>query len=322
MKIKFLIALIVICRITINAQPVILSGSTIPAAGDTGSFYVGEATISPGFEGPNQTWDFSNLIVRKAGEYTYLNPASTPFTSIFPSATHCMLLDSTGGYSGAGMYSGYNYTVVTSTQLGELCYQYWSSADSYKILTQPLVDLIFPFNYNDTDTNPLQSYCMDSSFNVLIKYDAYGTLITPLGKTYNDVARVKFTNPYGGGFYWWTLNPLAVACFYSMDPDQVYRYTFIDYSLTTGTSPVSVENSAVKFLPNPFSEQAVLQTDYPLKNAVFTLYNSYGQQVKQIRNISRQTVTLNRDKLTAGLYFFRLTEGNKIITADRLVITD
>lgn len=321
MKIKLLISLIVICRITI-AQPVILSGSNIPAVGETGNFYVGDATISPDVAGPNKLWDFSNLNVRKAGEYSTLNPISTPFTSIFPSATHCMLLDSTGGYLGAGIYSGYNYTILTPTQFGELSYQYGSSADSCKILTKPLIDLIFPFNYNESDTNPLQSNCMDSSFNVQIKYDSYGTLITPLGKTYNDVVRIKFTNPYNGGYYWWTLNPLAVVCFYAMDPDQVYRYTFFNYSLTTGINFNSIVNSDIKFLPNPFNTQTVLLIDYPIKDAVFTLYNSYGQQVKQIRNISRQSVMINRDNLKTGLYFFRLTEGNKIIAADKLVITD
>lgn len=77
-----------------------------------------------------------------------------------------------------------------------------------------------------------------------------------------------------------------------------------------------------KFYPNPFSTTTTLQTDNLFKNATLTVYNLYGQTVKEIKNISELTVTLFRDNLPSGLYFIRLTEGNKIITADKLVITD
>jgi hypothetical protein len=74
--------------------------------------------------------------------------------------------------------------------------------------------------------------------------------------------------------------------------------------------------------PNPFSEQTTLQSDYFLKNATMTVCNMQGQVVKEIKNISDQTFTLFRDNLPSGLYFIQMTEENKIITADKLVITD
>ena len=94
-----------------------------------------------------------------------------------------------------------------------------------------------------------------------------------------------------------------------------------EYAYAMGVSAISslVEFS---FLPNPFSTQTTLQTDIPLKNATLTIYNCFGQAVKEIKNISGQTAILSRDDLASGLYFVRLTEGNKIIAADKLVITD
>ena len=74
--------------------------------------------------------------------------------------------------------------------------------------------------------------------------------------------------------------------------------------------------------PNPFSSSTTLRTDNLLKNATLTVYNLCGQTVKQIKNISGQTVILSRDNLPSGLYFIRLTEENKIIAVDKLVITD
>ena len=59
-----------------------------------------------------------------------------------------------------------------------------------------------------------------------------------------------------------------------------------------------------------------------LNNATLTVYNSFGQAVAQIKNISEQAITLHRDNLASGLYFIRLTEENKTISVDKLVITD
>ena len=74
--------------------------------------------------------------------------------------------------------------------------------------------------------------------------------------------------------------------------------------------------------PNPFSDKTILQLDYPLQNATLTLYNSFGQVVKQMENLSGQTIALQRDDLPSGLYFLRLTEGNKVFATEKLVITD
>jgi len=73
--------------------------------------------------------------------------------------------------------------------------------------------------------------------------------------------------------------------------------------------------------PNPFSSMTNLQTDKYLINATLTVYNLFGQQVKQIKNISGQTVTLFRDNLSSGLYFIRLTQDNNTFTT-KLIVTD
>jgi hypothetical protein len=74
------------------------------------------------------------------------------------------------------------------------------------------------------------------------------------------------------------------------------------------------------FFPNPFSEQTVLQTNDILQQSTLTLYNVFGEQVKQQTNIFGKTIVLYRDNLTSGIYFFRLTQGSKIISENKLVI--
>jgi hypothetical protein len=80
--------------------------------------------------------------------------------------------------------------------------------------------------------------------------------------------------------------------------------------------------STISVYPNPFSSLATLQTNKILKNATLTIFNSFGQQVKQINNISGQTIALHRENLPCGLYFLRLIEGEEIYTTYKLVITD
>ncbi len=72
--------------------------------------------------------------------------------------------------------------------------------------------------------------------------------------------------------------------------------------------------------PNPFTTQTILQTDGLLNNASIIVYNCFGQIVKQIKNISGQTIILNRDDLPSGIYYIRLSQKDKIIATEKLII--
>ena len=102
-------------------------------------------------------------------------------------------------------------------------------------------------------------------------------------------------------------------------------YTYlksVSCSTITGINSMQNSKTVINAYPNPFSTQTTLKTDQTLKNATLTVYNSFGQQVKEIKNISGQTVVLNRDNLASGLYFIRLTEDNKTFYIGKLVITN
>jgi hypothetical protein len=101
---------------------------------------------------------------------------------------------------------------------------------------------------------------------------------------------------------------------YGDSPSVCYDFTT---SITENRSKLSVT-----IFPNPFSSEMTLQSDKYFKNATLTLYNVQGQQVKRINNISGQTFTLHRDNLSHGMYFLQLTQDNKILTTDKIIITD
>lgn len=91
--------------------------------------------------------------------------------------------------------------------------------------------------------------------------------------------------------------------------------------LTSSIKEIYIDDIGNVF-PNPFSTQTTIYSRKDFKDATLKVYNSLGQAVKQIKNLSGQTITLNRDNLSNGQYFLRLTQDNKIFLVDKLIITD
>jgi hypothetical protein len=82
------------------------------------------------------------------------------------------------------------------------------------------------------------------------------------------------------------------------------------------------QNQSVNISPNPFFTETTLRTKQFFKNATLTLYNSLGQELKQIKNIYGESFSFQRDDLQSGLYFIRLTQDNGILTMQKLIIND
>jgi uncharacterized delta-60 repeat protein len=92
---------------------------------------------------------------------------------------------------------------------------------------------------------------------------------------------------------------------------------------STPTKITSNSNLPRNFVyPNPFSQQTTLKAFNLLKSASLTICNSQGQLVKEINSITSQTITIMRDNLPSGLYFVKLTEDDKVIISERLVICE
>ena len=129
------------------------------------------------------------------------------------------------------------------------------------------------------------------------------------------------TNAYYG---WARFDVVATSSTFTIK-DYAYEST-PNTCIQAGQSILAINenssNNRFSIFPNPFISTTTIETTINLKNASLTLYNAYGQSLKQINNISGNTIALSRDHLPSGLYFMRLTEENKIIAEEQLLITD
>lgn len=92
-----------------------------------------------------------------------------------------------------------------------------------------------------------------------------------------------------------------------------------DPGLTTGVKETKNDN-LISIFPNPVTSETALQSNVSLNKANLVIYDSFGQQVKEIKNISGKAINLHLNHLPCGLYFIHLTENNKTLATDKLII--
>lgn len=148
------------------------------------------------------------------------------------------------------------------------------------------------------------------------------------GGKYDDWSKALCLDANGNAYITGRFLDTASFGTYSLIANPYYNYDIFIVKYSFNESPNGIidnyfqVNNYVSLFPNPFSTQTVLQSDNLLLNASLTVDNCLGQTVKQIKNISGQTVVLHRDNLPSGLYFVRLTQDNQVIATKKLIITD
>lgn len=117
--------------------------------------------------------------------------------------------------------------------------------------------------------------------------------------------------------------------FWTLPNWQAYLDTLIHYTsvylygyITTGIDNKKVDGQTLRIFPNPFSLSTTVLAGNPLNNATLTVFSLNGQVVKQIKNLSGTSITIDRDQLANGLYLIRLTEDNKTFLTKKLAIVD
>ena len=91
--------------------------------------------------------------------------------------------------------------------------------------------------------------------------------------------------------------------------------------ITTDTKEAILEKVVVIAYPNPFEEYTTLRLEgLENKNYSFTLFNKQGQVVRFLENRIESQITISRDELSAGLYYYHIQTENQKIGRGKLVI--
>jgi hypothetical protein len=127
-------------------------------------------------------------------------------------------------------------------------------------------------------------------------------------------------NTYYG---WVRLDVVTTATSFTVK-DYAYEST-PNACILTGQIPLEIaEDSTGNYFtifPNPFNDATTILTVGNFKTANFTIYNAFGQAVKDFKIGVGKTFILSRENLSSGLYFIRLTEQN-LTTEQKLILID
>jgi len=72
--------------------------------------------------------------------------------------------------------------------------------------------------------------------------------------------------------------------------------------------------------PNPFTDITTLSFSEPLLKASLIIYDIFGKEVKRLENLNGKEITISRNGLSKGMYFFRVVEGNTIVGKGKMIV--
>ena len=351
--------LVAICSTAVIAQPTLTDANVVPSIGDNQLYYVADtnSVIDPTV-GANVIFDYTMLRGYGMTQTQYIvNPASTPNGATYPTATYADTSDATATNTRYAQVFGTDSLntigLVANVQgFGTVVAEY--SEDPEKMFAFPFN---YGDNYVDNYSGDftLLSQVTDAYGNATVNADAWGQLQLPNGVTIDSVMRVRtleflltdtifitFPIPL-------TINPVQVngeiINYYkpSVSKFPLLSYikgvirqdgnvldsnrTFISqYALPgVGIKDELFADDDVQLYPNPASNEMVTLTINTSDNMQVSVdvINQLGQQVGQIYNGEIATglrrFDLNTANYSAGIYFVRVSSGNKISTK-KLVI--
>jgi hypothetical protein len=143
----------------------------------------------------------------------------------------------------------------------------------------------------------------------------------------NDIGITGKSNGWEHFWYFWNYpqtDTLLVKFKFASDNIQTNKEGWMidnlwfSYNLGIGISETSESNDYF-ISPNPFYDQTTLSFPSVSDKTTFTLYNTNGQLVKTIDNITGGQLTIHRDNLATGLYYFMLRTNDSIIATGKLL---
>lgn len=328
-KIYLAVFAVLAISMPLSAQLTLTKAANSPVAGDVINLKDYDTTgVVPKNTGLAQTWNFSAFTsTQPAYPETYTTTASTPASSLFPSAD---LVRTSGGTEVEFLnVGGSNYEYLGS---------YKSSGPEIMNFTNTAVMLAWPVASTNTFSDAV-SGAITSGTNVMpvtgmISYTASGTgtVIMPGGITYSNCLQVKQTVSLTIGtgstatnyshvnyLYYSSQTKFPVAdIMYEKEVGQSgttnrFRMTLNQAGLPAGMNEINKTGAQVLVYPNPANEMVTISSSSPIERLEILDIN--GRIVKEAELSS----SINVKGIAPSVYTVRIQTKEGIATK-RLVI--
>jgi hypothetical protein len=330
----FLAALLLVPSVFAGAQTV--PGSAFPTAGDIFSLTEADTTgISPGAGGSGSTWNFGSLTNGTGAQAdTFMSPSSTPYGSLFPTAT--IAVHETAPPST-------NYYVFYKNDGANSVYQRIANVQPDTVVyTDPANEFPYPLaysnSYNDTyyGSYPYHGTYAAMAGNFQGSVDGSGTLTLPTG-TYSNVLRThssrneQDTVTVSGNrvplhqtydyYVWYQPNsyfPILSISTFTLSSAFINKYSkTVAYRAgyaTSGIGEINANSNGLMAFPNPSNGDITLTYDVSVSGeSVISIYDLTGQMVQTMSHADiagkMQLVGLHVSQLAAGMYEVRVVNS-------------
>jgi len=333
-----LIVLLVLTTSIVFSQPTITYSGNAPQIGDMFYFSVNEESIDPGPSGANQNWDFSDFNVTSNFETSIMAPGNTPFASDFPECNQVNHFDGT---------TTYTYYDLSQSEMNHYGEGFEDNPPLIIYFTDPVKQIEFPFAYNDSFDD---DYASSKVYEGLTWHtygtntttaDAWGSVTTP-EDTYNSVLRVLSERTQVDSVFIEDMFMYATITTYShygwhtasshtpvmaISINESDQGTFYCSHYTTSSqhviSPIAGINS-LKVSPNPAND--LLQISFEAEDnsrIQISIIDLTGREILSSEYVSNnsgdQLTTMDLEKIDAGLYFVKISNGKKTLSKKIIV---
>ena len=298
--------------------------------------------VTLGSGGANQTWDLTGLPTN--GEvYTraFLTPASTAYTSTFPTANFVFMssfVDSTDFAVLQFVHVDNNsFTDVGNVFVTEDTTIVEETTDGFAVpLPVTMSSVWTDVSVDSMSFGTISFISRDSTINTV---DGWGTVTLAIGSF--DALRIRaedyyFSDTYSSGvlissdtttgitYDWISKDHFILASIGSVDGETDFNFTQADYvQVTTAiTTAVEADNlkseGALSIYPNPFSTSTNIEIGFAERGSDLAIYDLLGRRVRTLPVVATgesQTVTWDGrsdsgSSVGLGVYFVRIRSGN------------
>ncbi len=277
-------------QLTITQNDFASTGTIITMTDDTLP-----ATLTLDQAGPNQTWDFSALNNHYTYQYHFINPASAPFASTFPTAN--LVIDVTG----SGYFYYLNNTASALTAVGQSG-DFLDNGNAIAIRLNPADKILeFPATYQSTFSNTM-------NFDETIYYNMV------VSGYQIDSVRMKSTQQKNSVIDAWGTVTTPEGAFQCIRQKTSNAMT----DLTDNTQAQLQNNdNTLQIFPSPAGDIISLFGITDAENSVVIIFNALGQEIMH-REYNRD-IGISVNTLKKGVYTLDVLKGNKRLGSNKFI---